>query len=225
MIKVDFHLHSQYSPDSISGLEDLYDQAKKKGLGKLVITDHNTIRGAVKLQRKYPDFVIVGEEIKTTKGEILAFFLTEEVPVGLEPADAFKRLKDQGAFISLSHPFAFSRYGWSPEEMIEYMPYLDAIETRNSRNRKYMNRQALDFAHEYKLAGTAGSDAHAVHELGTMGLELPEFNDADSLRIAINNSKSFGNEGSITAHLYSRYAVFSKKITHIKRQLSSESHA
>lgn len=225
MIKVDFHLHSEYSPDSISGLEALYTQAKKKGLGKLVITDHNTIQGAVMLQRKYPDFVIVGEEIKTTKGEILAFFLTEEVPIGLEPADAFKRLKDQGAFISLSHPFAFSRYGWSPEEMIEYMPYLDAIETRNSRNRKYMNQQAIDFAREYNLAGTAGSDAHAVHELGTMGLKLPDFHDADSLRIALKDSTTFGKEGSIIAHLYSRYAVFSKKFNHIKSQLASESHA
>ncbi|HNY94161.1 MAG TPA: PHP domain-containing protein [Flexilinea sp.] len=107
MIKADFHLHTEYSPDSIAKLEDLYQKAQKIGLGKLIITDHNTIAGAVKIQRKYPDFVVIGEEILTTSGEILAYFVQEEIPEGLEPIEALKRLKDQGAFISLAHPYAF----------------------------------------------------------------------------------------------------------------------
>ena len=99
MIKADFHLHTEYSPDSIAKLEDLYQKAQKIGLGKLIITDHNTIAGAVKIQRKYPDFVVIGEEILTTSGEILAYFVQEEIPKArtCRSAEAAQR---SGAFIS-----------------------------------------------------------------------------------------------------------------------------
>ena len=104
MIKVDFHVHSIASKDSLSKGEKLLARAKELGLGKLILTDHNTTAGALELQKRYPDFVIVGEEILTTKGEILAVFVKEELPKGIEPPEAIRRLRDQGAFISLSHP-------------------------------------------------------------------------------------------------------------------------
>ena len=104
VIKADFHVHSIASKDSLSKGEDLVARAKKLGLGKLILTDHNTISGALELQKAYPDFVIVGEEILTTSGEILAIFVKEELPKGIKPVEAFKRLKDQGAFIHFLIP-------------------------------------------------------------------------------------------------------------------------
>ncbi len=77
----------------------------------MVVTDHNTIAGARAAQELDPELVIVGEEIKTTRGEILAFFVSEEVPAGLTPQETIARLKDQGAFISVSHPFDIYRGG------------------------------------------------------------------------------------------------------------------
>ena len=212
MIKADFHLHTEYSPDSIAKLEDLYQKAQKIGLGKLIITDHNTIAGAVKIQRKYPDFVVIGEEILTTSGEILAYFVQEEIPEGLEPIEALKRLKDQGAFISLAHPYAFKRNGWQPEEMIALFPWIDAIETRNGRNPKHLNLPAIQFAAEHGLPGTAGSDSHSLREFGKIGLKLPDFSDAESLRKAIRDAVPFGEEAPAYVHLYSRYAVLNKKL-------------
>ncbi len=214
-IRIDCHLHTEYSPDSISPIEDLIDQARKIGLGKLIITDHNTIAGAVILQKRYPDFVIVGEEIQTTCGEILAYFVKEEIPPYLEPEEAFQRLKAQNALISLSHPYAFSRMGWSEAEMLRYQPYLDAIETANGRNTSKMNQKAADFANALGLAVTAGSDGHAVHELGKMGLELPDFHTADEMRLAIREAIVFGVESSLLVRYYSRKAVLLKKL-HLK---------
>ena len=94
MITADFHVHGIASKDSLSKGEELLTRAKQLGLGKLILTDHNTISGAVELQQSYPEFVIVGEEILTTKGEILAIFVEKEIPKGLEPLEAFKRLND-----------------------------------------------------------------------------------------------------------------------------------
>lgn len=212
LIKVDFHVHSCFSPDSISNLNDLYNQAKKLGLSRLVITDHNTIKGAELLRKEFPDFVIVGEEIKTTAGEVLAFFVEEEIPAGLTPVEVFKRLREQGAVISLSHPYAFNRHGWSKKEMIDYSEYLDAIETHNARCTPGMNRDAVEFARQHGLSGTAGSDSHSISELGKMGLLLPEFNDADGLRQALKTAVPFGKESSFFVRASSRYAFFSKKL-------------
>ena len=211
-IKVDFHVHSIASPDSLSRGEDLVARAKALGLGKLIITDHNTTREASELRKKYPDFVITGEEILTTRGEILAVFVEEELPKGIEPLEAFKRLRDQGAFISLSHPYAPMRHGWTEAEMEEYLPWLDAIETANARNIPDMNRSAAQFAAAHGLCGTAGSDAHGIKELGAMGLELPDFSTADELRTAIRSAAVFGKESPFFVRYYSRMAVLLKAI-------------
>lgn len=211
-IKADFHVHSIASPDSLSKGEDLLARAKKLGLGKLIITDHNSIRTAVEMNKKYPDFVIVGEEILTTGGEILALFVKEELPKGIKPLEAFKRLRDQGAFISLSHPYAAMRHGWTEAEMEEYLPWLDAIEISNARNLPWMNRAAADFAAAHGLCGTAGSDAHGVRELGAMGLELPDFHSADELRSALRSAAVFGRESSPLVRFYSRSAVLVKTV-------------
>ena len=211
-IKVDFHVHSIGSQDSLSTGEKLAAQARKRGLGKLIITDHNSIATAVELQKHDPEFVIVGEEILTTKGEILAVYVKEEVPKGLEPLEAFKRLKDQGAFISLSHPYAPMRHGWSEAEMEEYMPWLDAIEVANARNLHPMNVSAAAFAQSHGLCGTAGSDAHGVNEIGHMGLLLPDFHNADELREAVRSAEVFGQESGPQVRFYSRSAVFLKAV-------------
>lgn len=210
MIKVDFHVHSIGSPDSVSKPQDLVSRAKRIGLGKLVITDHNNIAVAAEIQKQYPDFVIVGEEILTTSGEILALFVKEQLPKGIEPEEAFRRLREQGAFISLSHPYAHRRHGWSEAEMERYLPYLDAIEISNGHNRRWMNESALAFAAAHGLAGTAGSDAHGLPELGTMGLSLPAFNTADELRAVIRQGTVFGHEHSDIVRVYSRGSVFLK---------------
>ncbi len=212
IIRVDFHVHSIGSPDSLSEGEALYNRAKKLGLGKLVITDHNHTGTVFVLQKQHPDYVIAGEEILTTAGEILALFVKEEIPKGIEPLEAFKRLKEQESFISLSHPYAYMRHGWTEAEMEEYLPYLDAIETANARNLPEMNLSAAKFASEHGLSGTAGSDAHGLRELGAMGLSLPDFNSADELREAVRSAEVFGKESPLTVRLYSRKAVFLKMI-------------
>ncbi len=212
LIKVDFHVHSIGSPDSLSKGEDLYRRAKQLGLGKLIITDHNTTGIARELHQKYPDYVIIGEEILTTGGEILAFFVKEELPKGIEPLEAFKRLRDQDAFISLSHPYAPMRHGWTEAEMEEYLPWLDAIETTNARNLPDMNQAAVRFAAAHGLCGTAGSDAHGLRELGAAGLSLPDFNSAEELRKAVLSASVFGKESSFFVRYYSRRAVLLKAI-------------
>ena len=71
----------------------------------IAVTDHNTIRGAL-LARELADFkVIVGEEVKSSQGDIIGLFLSEEVPKGLSPLETVRRIKGQGGLVLVPHPF------------------------------------------------------------------------------------------------------------------------
>src|SRR5512143_648703 len=112
-LHVEFHCHTQASKDSLMQPRVLVETCRRKGIDRVVVTDHNTIAGARAAQAIDPQRVIVGEEIMTTRGEILAAFLSEEIPRDLTPQETIRRLKDQGAFISVSHPFdSIRKGGW-----------------------------------------------------------------------------------------------------------------
>lgn len=212
-LKVDFHCHTRFSPDSLNDLQALINQAKRKGLGKIVITDHNTIQGALHARQLDEKFVIVGEEIKTTRGELLACFVNREVPKGLHPLEAIEMLRSQGAFISVSHPFDRLRSGWELDDLERITPLVDAIEIFNARVvRPGMNDEALAYAAQHQLAGTAGSDAHSLLEIGAVALDLPDFDDADTLRAAIRQGKVVGKVSPAWVHLTSTWAKLVKRM-------------
>src|SRR5258707_5823698 len=148
-----------------------------------MITDHNTIVGARAAQTLDPELVIVGEEIMTTHGEILAAFVTEEVPPHLSPAETIQRLKDQCAFISVSHPFdKLRKGGWMEADLLEILPQVDAIEVYNSRCMyPSFNHAARKFAEKHNIPGTVGSDAHAAFEVGRSLLLLEQFDGPDEM--------------------------------------------
>lgn len=213
MLKVDFHCHTYHSPDSLTTIDDLISNIKKRGLDRVVVTDHNCLAGAQEAHNAAPDLVIVGEEVQTSEGEFLAAFVTREVPKGLKPMEAYKRLRDQGAFISVSHPFDPQRSGWSNKSLLEIAPIVDAIEVFNARVLDMtMNLKAEEFARAHNLSGTAGSDGHHPSEVGRAYSILPDFSNADELRSVINQAVSAGRLSSPLVHFYSSWARFVKAV-------------
>lgn len=210
----EFHAHSIYSKDSLSTLERMIETCHKKGIDRLILTDHNTIKGAVEAKKLAPELIIIGEEIMTTKGELLCAFLKEEIPPALTPQETIARLKEQDAFISVSHPFDYTRSGhWQESDLLEILPDIDAIETFNSRCLSAsMNAKAQEFAQNHGIASTVGSDAHALFELGRATLTLPKFNSARELRQVIRQGMPQTRKTDIHARFASRYAVLYKKI-------------
>ena len=214
MLKTEFHCHTIYSKDSLVSPVRLIETCRRKGIGRVIITDHNTIAGAVEAKKIAPDLVVVGEEIMTTKGEILAAFVREEIPAMLSPEEVIGRLRDQGAFISISHPFDFTRRGhWQEDNLLEIFPQIDAIETFNARCLlPRMNQQAQVFARMHDIASTVGSDAHTLFELGRATLTLPKFNSGNELRAAIRQGVPQVRRTGIHARVATRYAVLYKYI-------------
>jgi predicted metal-dependent phosphoesterase TrpH len=214
MVSIDFHTHTSASKDSLTSPQRFVDAARRKGLDRVVVTDHNGIAGAQAVHALDPVLIIVGEEIMTTKGEILASFMTEEIPRGLTPQETIKRLRDQGAFISVSHPFDSWRNGaWELEDLLEIIPMVDAIEIFNARCTNALdNQKALEFAREHQIPGTVGSDAHAAFELGKAWLVVPEFSGPDGLRKCIRQGQVQGGLSPIWVHFFSSYARWRKMV-------------
>lgn len=216
MPTLEFHCHTIYSKDSLTRPADLVKAARKKGIDRLVVTDHNSIAGALTAKKLDPELVIVGEEIMTTRGELLAAFVAEEIPTGLSPLETIRRLRAQGAFISVSHPFD-GRRGWQLEDLLEIAPLVDAVEIFNARCIfEVDNRRAAEFAREHDLLGTVGSDAHAVCELGQAVALLDDFQDAEALKSALRDAEYRTNLSSPLIRLSSRYAVIIKKLGLVK---------
>jgi predicted metal-dependent phosphoesterase TrpH len=213
MIKLEFHCHTHASKDSLTHPVDLVSAARRKRIDRVVVTDHNSIAGAREAQTINPELIIVGEEIMTTKGEILAAFVQEEIPAGLSPMETITRLKEQGAFISVSHPFDELRAGgWKESDLLEILPLVDAIEVYNSRCMlPRFNRQAEEFARRHNIAGTVGSDAHAAFELGRSLLMVDPFEGAEGLRKVIRGAKMQVRWSPWWFHFLSRYASIKKK--------------
>ena len=213
MISVDFHCHTTYSGDSLIELPDLLRVCDRKGIQKLVITDHNTISGALKAMELAPDRFIIGEEILTQQGELLAIFLKEEIPAGLSPQATIDLLHAQGAFISVSHPFDALRHGhWRQADLVNILPGIDAIEMYNSRCLlpRY-NLNAIYFAQQHHLLGTVGSDAHSLQEVGASTLTLPDFDDAASLKHSLAFAEPHTHMSAPWVHFSSRYANWRKR--------------
>jgi predicted metal-dependent phosphoesterase TrpH len=208
-LRVEFHSHTLYSKDSLTPPRKLVEACRRKGIDRVVVTDHNTIAGARAAQAIDPELVIVGEEIMTTRGEILAAFVSQEIPKSLTPQETIRRLRDQGAFISVSHPFDEWRSGhWQEEDLLEILPLVDAIEVYNSRCMlPRFNQRAQQLAEKYQLAGTVGSDAHAAFELGQSLMILEPFTGPDMLRAVIRRGVPRVKRSPAWVRLVSRFAV------------------
>jgi predicted metal-dependent phosphoesterase TrpH len=212
--RVELHSHTLYSMDSLTSLEAFLRACEARKLDKVAVTDHNTAEGALRLAQRAPERIIVGEEIMTTQGELLAFFVTQSVPPFLAPEETIARLRQQGAFISVSHPFDRLRKGaWQASNLLRILPLVDAIEGFNARCLfPEDNAKALAFAQAHGKPYTVGSDAHLPYELGRAVLEMPPFEDAEGFKRALNSAVPRTHASGFWVHFYSKYAKWARKL-------------
>lgn len=210
--KVDFHVHTCYSKDSLTSLEEVIEACRKQGIDKVAITDHNTIAGALALLEMAPDLVIVGEEIKTNVGEIIAYFLEEEVPRGLSLQETIARVRGQGGVVGVPHPLdRLRREALGRANLLTVIEQVDLLEVFNARTIfPSDNRRALDLAREWGLLASAGSDAHMACEIGHAYVEMPAFNDKDGFLRSLAQGQVVGRLTSPLIHLVSTWAKLIK---------------
>jgi len=214
LIKADLHVHTCYSIDCLSPLEQIVERCLDIGINCIAVADHNTVAGALKLREFAPFKVIVAEEILTPVGEIMGLFLSEAVSRGLSPQETISRIRSQGGLVAIPHPFGRS-LPWNPNMLIstEVLSQVDIIETFNSRTPFSSSiARARRLAEEWGKAASAGSDAHTSGEIGRAYVEMPEFDGPDDFLNALAQGKIFGKKSSYLAHFASTWARIRKRV-------------
>lgn len=211
-MKIDMHIHTEYSYDGVSKIREVFERAEKKGLDGVAITDHFDTRGwkeAEEIAKEKNMFFIPGEEIKVLNenkkivGEVLAYFIKEGI--GNKTIEELEReVHSQGGLLFLAHPFAKSRP--SPKRPKEVLKYVDGIETINARSRVWeINRRASRMAKKMNLPVVGGSDAHIPEEVGYAYTEV----DAEDLnefkeKLKKGESKARGKKTNFFFHYASQ---------------------
>ncbi len=183
LIRVDLHLHSKYSHDSITSLERLVSRAREAGLDRIALTDHNTAQGALELARMAPDLAIVGEEVKTAEGEVIGLFITKSIAAHRAPEEVMDEIHAMGGLTYLAHPLDRRRANFRPERIVQLRDRIDVIEVFNTWADPGAQAAAAALAAELGKPTAGGSDAHAPPELGYSWMEMePYQGPADFLR-------------------------------------------
>jgi predicted metal-dependent phosphoesterase TrpH len=168
---IDLHCHTSASFDSLATPGAVVRAAASRGLTHLAVTDHDRIDGALRARDAAPEglTVIVGEEVKTADGDLVAIFIEKLVPPGLPALETIAAIRDQGGLVGVPHPFDRLRgYGRrSGADPAEIAAAVDWVETYNARViGGSANERAAVFAREYSLPGLGASDSHTVLEVG-----------------------------------------------------------
>ncbi len=213
-MRIDLHCHSSVSQDGWMSPLDLVEAAVSTGLDKVAITDHREIDGAIEAHRKFPERVIVGEEIHCDDGtHIIGLFLTELIESGQAVAETIRTVRAQGGLVYAPHPFA---YAWGAQKHADLaLADADVVEVFNSRAfLPGWNRRAAAAAAERGLPGAASSDAHFPWEFGRAYTELRDFSDAEGFISAIQNAHPVGHRlGAPWLHVASRLIAETRRFS------------
>ncbi len=208
MLKADFHIHSKYSMDSTTSLEQIIGTCQRKGINCISVADHGAVEGALRIKEIAPFYVVVGEEILTTRGEIIGLFLEELVPSHLSLEESIQRIKAQGGLVCVPHPFDGLRgSALGPVTLGEIAGQIDMVEVFNARSPLLrFSELARAFAQEHHLPGTAGSDAHAAYEIGNAFVEMPEFKGKEDFLQSLAQGTIHGHRTNPLSRLRSIWA-------------------
>ncbi|HET7521370.1 MAG TPA: PHP-associated domain-containing protein [Candidatus Limnocylindria bacterium] len=195
--KADMHLHTLYS-DGVHGVAALLDHVERHtDLDLVAITDHERIDGALRARElhaagDYSFELVVGEEITTRRGHVLALFVEERIPALRPLPETLERIHHQGGLAIAAHPMAPLTPSLGSRSLValhhdpDDRHHLDGIELMNPsaagrarrRNRAALNQRLLG------LAAVGNSDAHVLEHIATGWTWFPG-SSADDYRRAV----------------------------------------
>ncbi|OUJ18983.1 Metal-dependent phosphoesterase (PHP family) [Methanonatronarchaeum thermophilum] len=168
-IRIDFHVHSEYSEDAAGTIEEIIESAEKQELDAIAITDHDRIEGNLEGQKlcENKDLIVIpGVEVTTKDGHLIVLGINETIEPGLSVEKTIEIAKKENAFIIVPHLFHRYRHGIG-KKIDKLKDKVDAIEVYNSRYvTGIANARAKRYTKKNGIAVVAGSDSHIPEMVG-----------------------------------------------------------
>jgi predicted metal-dependent phosphoesterase TrpH len=199
---LDLHCHTSASFDSLASPRSVIRAAVARGLTHLAITDHDRIDGALvarDLAQAEADAltVLVGQEIRSRDGDLVAVFLQHSVPGGLSAVETIAAVREQGGLIGIPHPYDRAR-GSSlirgEDQAVTLEAVAGSVDWIEAWNARILlgdgNERAARLALDAGVAGVAVSDAHTTLEVGVAAtIVAGDPSTPDGLRAALSGER------------------------------------
>lgn len=177
--RADVHIHSSVG-DGMADIPEIVAYVEEKtDLDVIAITDHDEISGSYQArelaaQRGYHFEVVIGSEVTTLNGHLLALFIEKPVPRHQTLERTIDAIHEQGGLCVVPHPMCWLTESVSKRTLERVMNgtgasiYLDGIETVNATIvGRISNKRARRFNGKHGFAETGGSDAHFLRAVGS----------------------------------------------------------
>jgi predicted metal-dependent phosphoesterase TrpH len=170
--------------DGMHTPEQLARRLATSGLAVAAVTDHDTIEGALRVEETLDGLgpeIVVGSEVSSADGHVLALFVTRDVPAGLSAAATVAAIHEQGGVAVAAHPYSFAL---GVGDLIAGLQF-DGVEVVNgSPFMELANARAAVRLPRRRIAALGGSDAHIAPAAGRVHT-LFQGSTAADLRAAI----------------------------------------
>ena len=219
--RADLHIHTVAS-DGLADVVSIVEGVASTGrLDVIAITDHERIDAAlagraIAQDRGLPLDVIVGEEVTTLGGHLLALFIERRIRPYRALGRTIADIHEAGGIAIPAHPlvpYPLCAQGWVLRRLLDdpddaVRP--DALETFNptALGRPWHDR-VVRFADDHGLARIGNSDAHALDAVGTGWTTFPGRTAVD-LRAAIE-ARTTDHGGSFHATV-GQFGVFGQQL-------------
>ncbi len=211
--RADIHIHSRADDGLATPAEIVEHATNLTDLDMIAITDHDAIAGALEARedaarRNSRILVVVGMEITTREGHLLALGIEKPVRM-LQPMSAtIDQVHAQGGLCILPHPLAWFSMG-ARSRTVDALSANGATTTGNCNgthldglevfNPSFAGRVVFDRVKRlnesrWKLPECGGSDSHALHTIGSAYTTFPGDLSLEAFRLALGRRET-GYEG------------------------------
>jgi predicted metal-dependent phosphoesterase TrpH len=195
--KADLHIHSG-AGDGIASVAEILDYVEHKtDLDLIAITDHDLLEGALEARelaarKQYRFETIVGMEITTLEGHLLAYELEQPIRMLMPLTRTIRLVREQGGFCVVPHPMSWltRSVGYRglrriTEDASDQVG-IEGLEVLNPTlaGRVIYHKVRAFNRERWHLAELGGSDAHSLDFIGS-GYTLFPGQSAADLRQAL----------------------------------------
>ncbi len=193
--RADLHVHTLAS-DGVSGIDEILDWVvEHTQLDVIAIADHERVDAGLAARevaraRGLPIEVVVGEEVSTRGGHLLALFLEERIPPLRSLRESIALVHEQGGLAIPAHPlfpYPMCAQGWMLRQLLaspDPRVRPDALEAFNPTTFGRVHGRVVAFADAHGMAVVGNSDAHRAADIGQGWTTFPG-RTAEDVRAAI----------------------------------------